>query len=80
MSSNMSLNIAKMEDVEEVNSDESRSVQNTSLNQSMSILNCSLNADSNYLSNNVYSEHKSFILKYTYFLNINLYLLFFLFK
>ena len=68
MSSNVSLNLAKMtnvynEKISEQNSEESNSVMSSVSNQSMSILNCSLNVDSSYISNNVYSEHKSVLMK-----------------
>jgi hypothetical protein len=68
MSSNMSLNIAKMveDDPQSDPSEDSVSMQNDSLNQSMSILNSSINNDSKYTVNNAYSEHRSLILKYTF--------------
>lgn len=44
-------------------SEESKSRASSQLNRSMSMLNCSLNADSMYTSNNVYSEHKSTLMK-----------------
>ena len=45
------------------NSEDSRSETNSHLNHSMSGLNCSLNVDDEYMSNNVYSEHKSILMK-----------------
>lgn len=67
MSSNTNLNLLKMDERPEEEHSEADSNGSErpeeSLNQSMSVLNCSINMDSAYLSNNVYSEHKSLILK-----------------
>lgn len=63
VSSNKTLNFTKMKNAEDSDSQEENSFQENSLNQSMSILNYSVNNESHYMSNNVYSEHKSVILK-----------------
>lgn len=60
MTSNQSVLIPEED---EAKSEDSGSRSSSQLNKSMSMLNCSLNADSNFMSNNVYSEHKSTLMK-----------------